>query len=63
MAKTIRAQRASHAVPLLLVGFCHLFAGMTSGNVNSSPEFWLFISLLTCLGIRAGHAPKLNHPS
>jgi hypothetical protein len=60
VAHLLKTRRSSHAVPIVLVGFCHLFAGMTSGNVNSSPEFWIFISLLTCLGIHATQKPKTH---
>jgi hypothetical protein len=38
------------SAPLAMAGICLLSSGLTSGSIHSSPEFWIFFALLTCLG-------------
>lgn len=49
------------AIPLGLVGICFLFSGLTSGSIHSSPEFWVFFSLLTIIGhVKKSGVPKFG---
>lgn len=58
MWRIVQTQRAGHGLPILLVGICMLFSGMTSGSIHSAPEFWIFLALLTCMGLRCQSAPQ-----
>jgi len=54
MLRTALAPQSSHALPVLLVGVCFLFSGMTSGSISASPEFWIFFALLSCMVVPSG---------
>jgi hypothetical protein len=50
MFRIFRGNYGLVPIPMAMVAICFLFMGLTSGSVHSSPEFWIFFTLMTVIG-------------
>lgn len=60
LRRLLQGTHDNASVPLATAGICLLFSGLTSASIHSAPEFWIFVALLTCLGVdksRTGRNP------